>query len=295
MELYAIAILGLVIAIVVYFFRRPKQQLLELPPGPLKGEKTFIPFELIAKREISHDTKVYDFKLKDDESLGLDIGKHIILRAKIPTEASPEGEVISRKYTPTSTLHEKGRFSLLIKIYFKNVHPKFPQGGMMSQYVDSLQIGDTIDVSGPKGNLSYQGNGLVHIFNKGEINAKTYKHFAFIAGGTGITPAYQIIQYMLSEDKQYDISLLFANKTEDDILLYDELKDLPIKKYFVLDTPPKGWTGGEGFVTEDMLRKNLPYPSPETVVAFCGPPPMNRMIRTQLVAMGHHADNIFKF
>lgn len=155
MELYAIAILGLVIAIVVYFFRRPKQQLLELPPGPLKGEKTFIPFELIAKREISHDTKVYDFKLKDDESLGLDIGKHIILRAKIPTEASPEGEVISRKYTPTSTLHEKGRFSLLIKIYFKNVHPKFPQGGMMSQYVDSLQIGDTIDVSGPKGNLSY--------------------------------------------------------------------------------------------------------------------------------------------
>ena len=128
--------------------------------------------------------------MKPDECLGLPIGKHIILRAKIPTEAAPEGEIISRKYTPTSTLHEKGKFSLLIKIYFKNVHPKFPEGGVMSQYIDSLQIGDTIDVSGPKGNLSYQGNRLIHIFEKGKINAKRYKNFGFIAGGTGITPAY---------------------------------------------------------------------------------------------------------
>jgi len=39
------------------------------------------------------------------------------------------------------------------------VHPKFPDGGKMSQYLDSLIIGDTIDVRGPSGRLQYKRNG----------------------------------------------------------------------------------------------------------------------------------------
>ena len=100
---------------------------------------------------------------------------------------------------------------------------------------------------------------------------------------------------MISEGIEVNIQLIFANRTEEDILLYEELKKLPIKVFFVLDSPPKGWTQGEGYLTEDMLRKNLPFPSPDTLVCFCGPPPMNRMVRTHLTAIGHSADNIFKF
>jgi len=47
-----------------------------------------------------------------------------------------------------------------VQIYFKNVHPKFPAGGKMSQHLDSLQIGDFIDVRGPNGLLVYNGRGL---------------------------------------------------------------------------------------------------------------------------------------
>lgn len=45
------------------------------------------------------------------------------------------------------------------QVYFKNVHPKFPEGGKMSQHLESLKIGDTIDVRGPNGLLEYKGQG----------------------------------------------------------------------------------------------------------------------------------------
>ncbi len=47
-----------------------------------------------------------------------------------------------------------------LQIYFKNVHPKFPEGGKMSQYLESLRIGDVIDFRGPGGLLEYKGQGL---------------------------------------------------------------------------------------------------------------------------------------
>ena len=42
---------------------------------------------------------------------------------------------------------------LVIKVYFKNVHPKFPDGGKMTQYLENMAIGDSIDVRGPSGKL----------------------------------------------------------------------------------------------------------------------------------------------
>ena len=46
------------------------------------------------------------------------------------------------------------------QVYFKGVHPKFPAGGKMSQHLDSLAIGDYIDVRGPNGLLVYNGRGI---------------------------------------------------------------------------------------------------------------------------------------
>ena len=54
--------------------------------------------------------------------------------------------------------------SFLFKVYFKNVHPKYPDGGKMSQYLDSLEIGDTVDVRGPSGKLTYVGRGELFSF-----------------------------------------------------------------------------------------------------------------------------------
>lgn len=46
---------------------------------------------------------------------------------------------------------------LCMQVYFANVHPKFPAGGKMSQYLNSLEIGETVDIQGPSGKVGRQG------------------------------------------------------------------------------------------------------------------------------------------
>jgi cytochrome-b5 reductase len=66
--------------------------------------------------------------------------------------------MVVRPYTPVSSDDDQGfvefvikvhkpknsKFKLNlvnIKVYFRGVHPKFPDGGKMSQHLDSLEIG----------------------------------------------------------------------------------------------------------------------------------------------------------
>lgn len=47
-----------------------------------------------------------------------------------------------------------------------------------------------------------------------------------IAGGTGITPMLQIISAVIREGGRLEMSLIFANKSEDDILLRNMIESL---------------------------------------------------------------------
>ena len=48
---------------------------------------------------------------------------------------------------------------LVPQVYKAGVHPRYPDGGKMSQHLDSLQIGDSIPVRGPDGKVEYLGAG----------------------------------------------------------------------------------------------------------------------------------------
>ena len=55
----------------------------------------------------------------------------------------------------------------------------------------------------------------------------TAKHISMIAGGTGITPMYQVIKAVLKQaDDDTQLSLLYANQSPDDILLFEELQGM---------------------------------------------------------------------
>jgi hypothetical protein len=47
---------------------------------------------------------------------------------------------VARAYTPISCDDDLGRLDLLIKVYGPNIHPAFPEGGKLSQHLDSLQV-----------------------------------------------------------------------------------------------------------------------------------------------------------
>ena len=54
---------------------------------------------------------------------------------------------------------------IFTQVYFKDVHPKFPEGGKMSQHLENMSIGDFIDVRGPNGLLKYLGKGLLNLLS----------------------------------------------------------------------------------------------------------------------------------
>lgn len=84
-------------------------------------------------------------------------------------------------------------------------------------------MNDKIEVTGPYGNILYEGNGVFRKrkneretqldFDKWDLN--TYKRVFAICGGTGITPIYQVIQSAyLNKDKATEFRLIYGNKTE---------------------------------------------------------------------------------
>lgn len=235
--------------------------------------KQKISCRLISKTIISHDVRLFRFALPSpDQILGLPIGKHIFLYANI------NGKLCIRAYTPISSDDDVGFLDLLIKIYFKNVHPKFPAGGLMSQYLEGLSLQDSIDIKGPLGHIEYHGRGNFTINGKN----KSAKKITMLAGGTGITPLYQIIKAILKdpEDKT-EMYLVYANRSEDDILLRDKLDNWASNYsnfhlwYVINSSAREHWKYSLGYLREEILKEHIPDgSSQETIALMCGPPAM---------------------
>ena len=79
-----------------------------------------------------------------EHELGLPVGQHLLLRAK-----RADGEYVTRAYTPIRA--GAGFVDFVIKVYFANVHPRFPDGGQLTPMLEALNEGDTVDVKGPFG------------------------------------------------------------------------------------------------------------------------------------------------
>lgn len=128
------------------------------PPKTLLDPNEKYQLALIEREEINHDTRRFRYGLPSDEHvLGLPIGQHIHLIQTV------NDELVIRSYTPVSCDDDKGFVELIVKVYKRDTHPKFPEGGKMTQFLDQMKIGDKIAFRGPSGKLQYLGNGKFSI------------------------------------------------------------------------------------------------------------------------------------
>ena len=152
-----------------------------------KDQDGNIKLRLGKKIKITGDTFIFRFSFPDPEfTFGLPIGQHVVFSATIPTKENPQGELVERKYTPTSRVRNGAYVDFVIKIYRKGQHPRFPDGGVMTQYLETLEQGAELLFKGPFGRLAYHGFGKFFI-NKQIVQKKT---IGLVSGGTGITPCY---------------------------------------------------------------------------------------------------------
>ncbi|XP_053210226.1 NADH-cytochrome b5 reductase 2-like isoform X2 [Panonychus citri] len=247
---------------------------------------------LLGKENINWNTRRFRFGLPTEDSvLGVGPGEHIYLSAKI------NGDLVIRPYSPITGDETKGYFDLIIKVYFANQNPKYPNGGKMSQYLESMKIGETIDIRGPDGRAIYIGNGdfLIKKKKTDPLVKYHYDKLGMIAGGTGLTPLFAVLREIISnpEDKT-QVSFLFANHTSDDILLREELDQIAsrfpdqVKIHYTLGKSEEGWQHKVGRVDDNMIRDCLFPPADDTMIMMCGPPAMvKETLQPTLDKMGY--------
>lgn len=108
---------------------------------------------LVHREDVSKDSRKYTFKLPSKEPLNLKTGNHILLGFHL------KDKMIVRPYTPTKPIiesDEDGTFELVVKTYFPD--DKTP-GGTLSNILDIMPIGESIDIKGPTGDITYEKNG----------------------------------------------------------------------------------------------------------------------------------------
>jgi len=269
-------------------------------PKPVKSAldpERFLDLKLKAIEPYNWNTARFVFELPDGGAALSPVTSLVVVRASEGAEGAPvdkKGNPAMRPYTPISSPNQEGELVLLIKKYEK---------GTISKYVhERLKPGDTLAIKGPIPKFAYQAN--------------EFEHVTLIGGGTGITPLYQLLNHALNDPaNQTRYTLLYANVSEGDILLRDEIAALErahpnkFRVVHTLDKPAPGWKGASGYVSRDLIKAHVPPAEKgnKIKVLICGPPGQVSAVAGQkdgmkqgavggiLKELGYAEEQVFKF
>jgi len=185
--------------------------------------------------------------------------------------------------------------------YLDLIVKKYPDGPM-SSHMHDMEPGQRLDFKGP--------------LPKYPMSPNKHEHIVLIAGGTGITPMWQLARYAFKnpEDKT-KVTLIFGNVKEEDILLKHEFAELEntypqrFRAFYMLDQPSENWQGGKGFISKELLKTVMPEPREENIKVFvCGPPGLYKAIAGMknspkdqgelsglLKELGYSQEQVYKF
>ncbi|HEV7621878.1 MAG TPA: FAD-binding oxidoreductase, partial [Flavisolibacter sp.] len=137
-----------------------------------------------------------------EETFRFKQGQNITIRKNM------NGEEIRRNYSICSS-----PFDGILRVAVKKV-----EGGLFSTYAnEELKAGERLDIMPPMGN-----------FNT-ELKASQKKKYVAFAAGSGITPVLSIIKTSLITEKGSEFTLVFGNRTKNNIIFKEELEALKDK------------------------------------------------------------------
>jgi NAD(P)H-flavin reductase len=197
--------------------------------------------------------------------------RHVILATKFHelTFQTPQafifeaGQFISVRINPQkinsyslSAKLEDNRFLLLVDT---------APGGLGSQYIENLKVGDQISFLGPFGKF------ILHLEDPVE-------HLIFVGTGCGISPLRALIDSALEDKKcQLPLTLYFGLRYPSDVFWQDHFQKLAqahpnFAPKICLSRPDPAWTGASGHVTDNIKND---FPDAKNIAAYlCGNPQM---------------------
>jgi len=148
------------------------------------------------------------------------------------------------------------------------------------QRLDKIKAGDAVAIRGPIGTF---------------ILKEDAKEIVMLGGGIGVTPFRDMIKYATDKRLQAKITLIYSNKTQDDIVYKDEWpvfeKENPNLKVVNTITDDANWRGRKGRIDEAMIREFCSDLN-NALFYVCGPPGMVNAMLELLIRMGVAGTNI---
>lgn len=148
----------------------------------------------------------------------------------------------------------------------------------------------------PIGHVDYKAPG--QLFISGELHE--VHQMMMLCGGTGITPMYQVLKaILLNPHDTVKVHMIYANRTEEDILLKDALDALRqehsdrFSLHYMLSRPkqPDNWDGLKGHINCDIVQSLIPRAAVHQYAMICGPSGFLTSSTAALVAHGYSLEN----
>jgi len=147
------------------------------------------------------------------------------------------------------------------------------ENGRVSNHLnDTVQEGDELAVLGPSGSFTVEPR---------EVDER---HLVMIAGGSGITPIMSILETVLRTEKRGRVTLIYGNRSWDDVIFRDRLAALcdefseRLVVDHVLEHPAETWSAGRGLLSSEVLETRLGALGiqDDGLIRYfvCGPTPM---------------------
>ncbi len=151
--------------------------------------------------------------------------------------------------------------------------------GDFTSTIGQTKPGDTAAVHGPFGRFSY----ALH---------PQERDLVFLAGGIGITPLMAMLRHMRDTWDTRTVTLLYANRKENQIVFREELSDIAagqcpdLQIVHVLSRPGGNWNGESGHIDQEKIEKFCGQNLTEKVFYVCGPLRMSKALISILRNMG---------
>jgi len=247
------------------------------PTSTRRRHATFHSLRVAALDRLTDDAVAITFEVPPDlaEEFAFKPGQHVAVRALLA------GDDVRRNYSICATA---GSGPLRIGV-------KRLPGGVFSSYaLDTLVVGDTLEVLSPAGTFTPPLEpGRVH-------------HYGAMAAGSGITPILSILATALEVETGSRATLIFVNATSRSIMFLEELEDLKnrflsrLQIIHVLGREAQDAAMLSGRLDADRLSALLDTFGGDSVDSWflCGPLPLTDMVSETLRARGVPADAIHR-
>jgi ring-1,2-phenylacetyl-CoA epoxidase subunit PaaE len=229
------------------------------------------------RREETKDTTTIIFKQPSLKKIKYLAGQYITLIFRI------NGRKYSRPYSFSSAPNVDGYLEVTVK--------RTPGGVISNHICDKVQVGDVIEAMAPMGD-----------FIVPESVLQSNDPVILWGAGSGITPLFSIAKYLLAQDANRKITLVYGNRTFESVIFKNQLEKLQSdfsEKFSVLHVHTQLVVEEsqpyliQGRIDRDRAVAIMKDVSANSFHYICGPVGLKESVKSALNYLTINPDNIF--